>query len=247
MINRIKNVDPAPPWTAFGALLTVIGMFACMVVGTVIGDVIFTDSWLALLTGWSIGAVFAMILVSLTRRRNSAENHALKLDDATTTPLPIVLLFSLGMAVLIDLILLAVTGDFFPTAELFPYFAQLLSGESIVPLDIDFFAWIMAALFLVVLQPIAEELVFRGVAYPAFRAMYGAWFGLGAIIIIHALFHLITYAPDPPNIWYGFVAPLMAGAVITLTRAYTGSTRAAIVAHVAFGIFAVLKAFAIAG
>lgn len=246
MMNRIEKLDPAPPWTAFGALLTVIGMFACIVIGTVFGDMLFSDSWMALVAGWSVGALFTIGLVMLTRRRTLEEDRALKLGDSNT-PLPIVLLFSLGMAVLIDLILLAITGDFFPTAELFPYFDQLLSGEAIVPLEISFFAWVLAFLFLVLLQPVAEELVLRGVAYPAFRENYGAWFGLGMVSLIHALFHLIAYAPQPTNIWYGFVGPLLTGVVITLIRAYTGSTRATIVAHSAFGLFALLKAFALVG
>jgi membrane protease YdiL (CAAX protease family) len=145
------------------------------------------------------------------------------------------------------LILLALTGDFFPTSELFPFFDRLVSGAVIVPLNVDLFSWVLAFLLLVVLQPIAEELVFRGVVYPALRANFGAWLGFGMVVVLYALFHLVAYAPQPPNLWYGFFMPLLVGAVITFTRAYTGSTRAAIIAHAAFGLFALLKAFAISG
>jgi uncharacterized protein len=104
--------------------------------------------------------------------------------------------------------------------------------------------------FLVVVQPIAEELVFRGVTYPALRASLGPLAGIVATSISYALFHLLTYtsaAMDVSTLWFTFALPLIEGLVLTLIRAYTGSTRAAIVGHMAFGLFAILKLITLSG
>ncbi|MBC7814346.1 MAG: CPBP family intramembrane metalloprotease, partial [Burkholderiales bacterium] len=111
-------------------------------------------------------------------------------------------------------------------------------------------AWVAAVLLMVLAQPIAEELVFRGILFPALRAATGAWAGLFLSALLYGTFHLLTYAPPQEGlvgVWYGLFAPLLAGLVIGGIRAYTGSTRAAIVMHVGFGIFAVLKALTITG
>jgi len=246
MFKRIEKLDPAPPWSAFGAILTLVGMFMAMILGSVIGQITFADNTtLALMLGWSIGSIVTIGIVINTRQRTPEDKKALQLIDSRT-PLPIVLLFSLGMAVTIDLILLAITGDFFPTTELFSFFDTPVSGETLIPLDIGFAEWVLAFLFMVLLQPIAEGLVLRGVVYPALRANLGAWIGFGTVVLLHSLFHLLAYAPQQLNIWYGFISPLLVGLVVTYLRASTGSTRASIIAQAGFGLFALLKAFSIA-
>jgi membrane protease YdiL (CAAX protease family) len=82
------------------------------------------------------------------------------------------------------------------------------------------------------------------------RETLGTWVGLVASAALYAVFHALAYPPapgQPAGYWYGFVLPFVAGVFFGGVRAYTGSTRAAILAHVAFGVFAVLKAFALAG
>ena len=67
---------------------------------------------------------------------------------------------------------------------------------------------------------------------------------------VYALFHLLTY---PPNylgfsgltpIWYGLMLPFLDGLIISAVRAHTGSTRSAVAAHLAFGLFAIVKVLA---
>ena len=246
MFKRIEKLDPAPPWSAFGAMLTLIGMFMAMILGSAIGQITFEDNTtLALMLGWCIGSVVTIGIVINTRQRTAEDKKALQLIDSQT-PLPIVLLLSLGMAITIDLILLGVTGDFFPTTELFSFFDTPVSGETLIPLDVGIVEWILAFLFMVLLQPIAEGLVLRGVVYPALRATLGAWIGFITVILLHSLFHLLAYAPQELDIWHGFVAPLLVGLMVTYIRASTGSTRASIIAQAGFGLFALLKAFSIA-
>jgi membrane protease YdiL (CAAX protease family) len=102
----------------------------------------------------------------------------------------------------------------------------------------------------VVAQPVAEELVFRGIALPALRQGFGAWMGLVLCSLAYGLFHQLAYSSptnDATLVWYGLALPLLAGLFISGVRVYTGSTRAAIAAHMAFGLFAVLKALTLAG
>ncbi len=46
--------------------------------------------------------------------------------------------------------------------------------------------------------------------------------------------------------WYGLILPMLSGLVFGAVRAGTGSTLAAIAAHAAFGLFALLKLLVIA-
>jgi membrane protease YdiL (CAAX protease family) len=146
------------------------------------------------------------------------------------------------MAMTFDLLSQAVTGDFALAAS------ELMRFRG-VPVGV--FGWVIALLFMVVLQPVAEELVFRGVLFPALRFTLGAWWALVMCAGFHAAFHFLAYPPAADDqtvlLWYGLTLPFLDALVITAVRAYTGSTRAAIVAHAAFGLFAVLKVFFIAG
>jgi membrane protease YdiL (CAAX protease family) len=101
------------------------------------------------------------------------------------------------------------------------------------------------------LQPIGEELVFRGMLFPRLKHALGSWSGYLFTSVIYAVFHLIAYAPagggSPALFWYTLAVPFLDSLFITLVRANTRSTRAAMVAHAGIGIFSVLRAYIIAG
>jgi membrane protease YdiL (CAAX protease family) len=227
--------EPAPPWGLGAALVTVIVAFVLVVAGTTIALVWLEGRRIAELAGWTLASLIITIYVMQTRRRPE-ERTALRLD-VSGMPLPFVMFFSLGFALLFDLISLAVTSEFLPVPELL---AVNLRAGGVVE-------WVFAVGFMMLAQPIAEELVFRGVAFLALRTMFGGWIGLIASAGLYAVFHLLAYPPNYANvsgitpIWYGLLLPFLDGLIISAIRAYTGSTRAAMAAHAAFGLFAVVK------
>lgn len=251
VFTRIAQLEPAPPWGMLSAVATVIAMFAAMVIGTTIAVTLLVGQDAAssvaltltqrpdvLPVGWIIGSILTVAFVWSGRRRD-ADRSALRLN-VSALPLPFLLLLGVGFAILLDLISLAVTGQFLPTPELH----YVAFGDATIG------AWTAAVLLLVLAQPITEELVFRGILFPALRAATGAWAGLFLTALLYGTFHLLTYTPPQEGlvgVWYGLLAPLLAGLVIGGVRAYTGSTRAAIIMHVGFGIFAILKALTISG
>lgn len=163
--------------------------------------------------------------------------------STTMSPLQLtvfLLLIGVGLAMALDVITGRATGLFLPTPELLrPYQDFYLYGlRTTIP------TWILAVLFMVVLQPIAEELVFRGVVLPTLRQSIGSWPGFFIAAALSGAFHLLAYAAPPGDFaatWYGLVAPFLAAIIFSAVRIYTGSTRAAIITHMAFGIFAVVK------
>jgi membrane protease YdiL (CAAX protease family) len=230
-------VEAAPPWSLTTAALTIVVAFFSIIVGTLIALAWFEGQPFATLLGWIIGSMLTIVFVAQTTRRN---RRALKLE-ASPTPLPFIMFICVGFAVFFDLIGLALTGAFLPTPE-------LLALRERGALD-----WVLAIALMLLAQPVAEDLVFRGVAFPAVRAALGAWPGLVVTAGLYAGFHLLAYPPDYLNaapivpIWYGLLLPFLDGLILGAVRAHTGSTRAAIAGHAAFGLFALLKLFAITG
>lgn len=245
MLRKLSLSEPAPPWTFMSAITAMLAFFAALVIGTTLAQAVLdADAPGTALAGWILGALFTIALVIIPRRSKPHEIAALRLGP-TRSRLPVVLLFCLGMAILIDLISLAVTGQFWPSSEVLGFFA-IRWDNALVPRDLSWTAWPLAFAFMAGAQPIAEELVFRGVMLPALRSVLGAWTGLLMTSIFHAGFHLLAYAPaldDSTRLWYALGMPFLIALVLGGVRVYTGSTRAAIVGHIGFGIFAVLKAF----
>lgn len=237
MLQKLTRTEPHPPWSFTTAVATVLAMVAMVIIGTTISGVLLASTPQALVTGWSIGMIFTILFVMVTRRRTPQEDAALRIGQ-TDARLPLVMLFALGMAVTLDLLSTAVTGDFtLTTAELINFTRA----------DVNLFGWLIALVFLVALQPVAEELVFRGMLFPAANAALGGWAGLGLTAAFHAVFHFAMYPPPAGDqtllLWYGLTLPFLDALVFTAVRAYTGSTRASMVAHAIFGAFAVLKVF----
>ena len=250
MLKQIARLEPAPPWSFYTALGTLVGLFLSMVIGAGVAQVFFGNDPITPIFGWTVGAALAIIFVLFTRRRTVEDVAALRLEANDNSRLPIVALFCVGMAVTIDVIALGITGDFWTTPELFSLFA-INTDNTFAALDVSVIAWVIAFIFMVFMQPIAEELVLRGVVFPAARSTLGTWTGFFMVVVLHTLFHVLAYlsiAPtDPTRIFYAILVPFLDALVITAVRAYTQSTRAAIVAHAAFGAFMVLKALTLTG
>jgi membrane protease YdiL (CAAX protease family) len=244
--TRLTRLEPPPPWGGG----TVAGMIATAALLLIVGTFV-TLTWLpptaeARLAGWALGGLLLIGLIALQNRNRPHIVAALRLGPGST-PLPFVLFLAVGVALTLDLLSLALTGgQFLPAPEL----AGVNPQGSLL-------AWALALGFMLVIQPISEELVFRGFAFPWLRVKAGAWGGLLASAALYALFHVLIYPPDyslsnptadaSAALWYGLALPFFAGLTIAATRAVTGSTRAAIIAHAGFGLFAILKLLALAG
>lgn len=249
LMTRLSREEPAPTWGLAAAVGYVIGAFAAVVVGTTLTSSIFGDQPTTFIIGWSVAMILVALVITVTRNRTPQDGEALRIGE-TRAPLPIVLLLSLGVAILFDLISLIVVDTPWPVPELLHYFNTNVSPMRV--LDVGVMAWILAVLFMVVFQPIGEELVFRGVVFPSLRANLGVWSGFFITAVFHAVFHLVSYAPSGGGgnfalTWYSLILPFLNGLYITGVRAYTGSTRAAIAAHAGIGLFLVLRALFFAG
>lgn len=234
---RISEAEAASPWSwldVTNALSVLLITF--VLIGQTISLMVINDPQRQLVTapllGWLLGAVLTIAYVFFIFRRRSPES--LLLGESPLPPI-FLLLLGVGMAILIDLFMLAASGDFLPSAEL------------INARQYDIFTWITAALFMLAGQPLAEELVFRAVVLPKMRRWFGAWPGLVTCAGAYALFHMLVYAPQNTIYWEAFTAPFLAGLVISGVWAYTRSTTAAIITHAAFGLFALLKVIVMAG
>ena len=250
MFKSLFRVESPPPWSLTGAMFTFFGLFLTMILGAGMAQTFIGDDPITPVVGWTTGAALAIIFVLVTRRRSLEEVEALRLDPNPEIRLPIIALFCVGMAIAFDVVGLGITGDFWPTPELFGFFA-FGEDNAVAAVELSLIAWLIAFVFMVFMQPVAEELVLRGVLFPAMRSAVGPGAGYAMVVVFHTLFHVLAYLALQPDdftvAYYGVIVPLLDAVVITGVRAHTGSTRAAIVAHAAFGAFAVLKAFTLTG
>jgi len=243
MLKRIGRVEPDPPWSFAIALMTMVVAFALIVAGTALAQAIFgaEEAPDTIMTGWAIGLVLTIVFVLVSRQRTDEDIAAMRLSKNPRNAL-ILMMFAIGMAILFDLVSWVFVGE------------QSLASVELINFtrdNVDAFGWLIALVFMVLLQPIAEELIFRGVMFPAVRAASGAWTGFFITAGFHASFHFVAY-PPPGNdqtiaLWYGLLLPFADALFFGAVRAYTGNTRAAIIAHAMFGLFAVLKVFAVSG
>lgn len=245
-MNRIQQLlaragapEPAPPWSLTSALIAVVVTVAALILGSGFALVWLGERDFTPLAGLALGGALVIVFIRQTRQRDW---DALRLVESTP-PLLFVVFFSMGAAILLDLLGLAVTREFLPKPELL----------GLVPATLGIQQWLVAIIFMVIVQPIVEGLVFRGITLPALRTVLGAWGGLIGTAALAAVFHLVMYPPNYNTasaitpIWYGLFVPFGEAVYFSLVRGYTNSTRASIAAQVAFGLFAVLKLVAIAG
>ncbi|MFN8379178.1 MAG: CPBP family intramembrane glutamic endopeptidase [Anaerolineae bacterium] len=245
LLKRLTRIEPAPPWGGGTVIVMIVSAFLLLIAGSFVALTWLPATPEAKLFGWGLGGIGLIVLVTVRIRNRPDQRMALRLRP-NGTPLPFVLFIAVGFALAFDLLSLAVTGGAFLNAP------ELIGAETAGSL----ITWVLAVLVMVVIQPISEELVFRGYAFPWLRSAFGAWPGLLLAAVLSAFLHFLIFPPDYsltqpglgslPVLWFGLILPFLAGLVISSTRAITGSTRAAIVAHAGFGLFAVLKLLAMA-
>jgi len=186
-----------------------------------------------LLLGWAIGQVVLLAYLFVTLRRKPENLRDLQLTKTRQT-IPFLLLIGVGLLLTLDVVASLATRQFLPSPELIGV------GTGGV-LD-----WVLAVIFMVILQPIAEEIVFRGITLPKLRELMGGRNGWLAAALLFAIYHALVFGTQLSGslaFWFAFIVPLLMGVFIGAIRIYTNSTRAAILVRMGVGIFAVLSAF----
>jgi hypothetical protein len=235
---RLGAPEAAPPWSLTAGLVAAVAAFLATIIGGTIAYSVVPQAGYAPLLAWTIGAILTTAFVYISRPKPE-ERAALRMGNFNA-PVVFLLFIGVGMALALDVLTMRLAGRFLPEPELLNLFGAR---------PIELFGWLLAALFLVVIQPIAEELVFRGLLLPALRAELGPWPGYLLDAALYGLFHLLVYPPlsqDAGGLWIGLGIPFVAGLIFAAVRLYTGSTRAAMVAHAAFGLFALAKLLTLA-
>ena len=116
------------------------------------------------LAGWAIRRLLILLFVWQTRWREWDALHLV----ASSTPVLFVMFVAFGCALHSTCVSLAVTGEFVAKPELL----------GLTPSALGIFEWGFATVFMVIIQPIAEGLIFRGIALPSIRQFAGAWGGM---------------------------------------------------------------------
>lgn len=235
---RLQARETPPSWNLGSAFFYVVAyaivwMMCVLIVSVLLGD-----------TGGSIAPatyIYSALLSNVVmvigvyqwarRRLGNQWITNLRLDPVGNQQAILTLLISLGVAWSIDLIgvlLQAKGGQVVP-----PQFNALLQAIDLT--------WVVGAVVALLLQPVAETLVFSGLLYPATtkRGADNARSAL-AVGIVYMFVHVLLAVQQSP--WYVVAYPLLTGLYVTGVRAYTKSTRLAIIARVGIGLFIVLAA-----
>ena len=184
---------------------------------------------------WSIGLALSIVFVVVSRRSSRASWQALLLVKGEL-PLPIALLAGIAIALALDVAVGLASGAFIPV----PMAWRAQSGGAL--------GLLVAALLLVVLQPLAETLAIQAVLLPRLRSSFGHWRGLlGASAIYAALYQLVYVAPYAfyDMIWHGMVFPAGMALSFCLLRVYARSSLAALLGRMGAGLIMLLTALVI--
>ncbi len=232
----------SPPWSLASALLTLIVLFVCLtMVGPALASIVLGADEITpflLLLSWALGLALSAFFVLINRRASDASWRALRLARGDL-PWTIALLHGVAIALAIDLIVSLAGGRFLPMPEVVAL--QSAGAASLM----------LAALLLLLLQPLAETLVFQGVLLPSLRSALGPGRGVLATGALYTLLHALVYsaalpAAYPP-LWYGIVYPTLLGLSFCLMRVYTNASGAVLVGRMGAGLIFFLTALALTG
>ncbi len=169
VLRRVRISETTPNWSLLSALLfaaayAVIWIVAQTFAVTVSGGDLNNPTQTSLALGVLIASALSAIVVAqwVRRRAGAAWPGALHLETSHSLPLFVCLLIGLGSAWAIDLIgvLLHLKGD-----QIVPPALVILANPAAPA-----FGWIIAAVTAIVVQPIGEEMIFRGLVYPTLAA-----------------------------------------------------------------------------
>ena len=217
--DKRKARPVAAPWPLQRALLSALSLTAALMLGAILALTLSDNAPWAALTGWSAGAALSGLAL---RRRFRRAGAALPLGPGGLQALP-ALLVGFGAALLFDTLAPGIRPEL-----------AALAGRAGAPAH-----WLTAALFLLLLQPLVEGLIFRGLLQPALQVRSGRRAGLTLCALAWVAVHLLAYggAATGPLL----ATRLAAGLLLGLLRDRGGSARAAIFAHAGLNLFALLR------
>lgn len=242
---RLRAAEAPSPWQLTNGLIFVVAYILFSMVWLLSVSVLADEAQRGAPSArtLTLSALLTAIVITIgigqwARRRFSA--NWLKvlrlLSPSRPAALLAVFMFCLGIAWAIDLVgrLLRLTeGQIVP-----PTLEVLRQGEPL--------GFILGVLLAVIFQPVAEGLLFSGVLYPSVARLSGDnRIAIVSVSLLYMLVALLTSGSQGQ--WYALIQPFFMMLVVLCARAYTQSTRAAIVARAAFGVFFVLAALFSAG
>lgn len=239
VIEQIRRPETAPQWGLLSAAVFVLGYVIAWIAAQALvvtlsgGDLSAPGNGAQAVGVLLAAALTAVVIVQWVRPRAAkipgGWQKALHLESSYSLPLFVCVLLGLASAWAIDL--LGVLTHW-KGAQIVPPALGSLVGP-VTP------AWIVAALVALLALPIGEELLLRGLFYPAAAARIGSFGAIGLTSAVGLGLALLLAGPLP---WYGAIQPLLMGLVLSTLRAHTKSTQMAIVARTMFGLFFVLSA-----
>jgi membrane protease YdiL (CAAX protease family) len=239
VLQKIKLPESAPIWSLISAGVFVIGYIIVWIAAqalavAITGSDLSQPSNGAQALGALISSVLMAIVIVQWVRPRAAKlpggwRDALHMETSHTLPLFVCILLGLASAWAIDLIgvLLKLKGIQVVPPSL---------GSLVGPVTVS---WVVAAVVALLALPIGEELLLRGLLYPALADRVGNLAAIALTSLIGMLLAILLAGPLP---WYAIIQPLLMGLVLTTLRAHTKSTQMAIVARTMFGLFFVLSA-----
>jgi hypothetical protein len=237
ILGRIRLPEFPPQWSLRMAVFFIGAYIVLWIAGQIIASTLsgeLAPSAGTLAFGALLGSLVTVIgIIQWAQRRlTGGWIKALRLFTPPDPPVFLIVLVGLGAAWALDLaaIILRLKGD-----QIVPPTLAALTG-SIGP------GWVAAAILAIVVQPIADGLVFAGIAYPALTVdLKNNILTTIATAFIYMLINFAFFSTGATS-WYAFIQPFMMALVMILVRAYTQSTQSAIVARALFGLFFVLSA-----
>lgn len=95
-----------------------------------------------------------------------------------------------------------------------------------------FYAQVLLMIGTVVLAPLFEEYLFRGLIYDSMRARFGIYLAIFLSAAVFMAFHLLEYY----NYWVGLFAIFVLGVFIAAIREYSGSILNPIICHASYNL-----------
>ncbi len=230
-----------PPWSLLSALLAVLAMFICLaIIGPSFIAVVAASARptpFELMASWSLGMALTSLFVFVSRRASEDSWAALRLRPGELA-LPLALIFGLAIGLTVDLMAILTAGRFLPQAQVW----ALQTGG--LP------SLILSALLLVVLQPVAETLVFHAVLLPRLRWLLGHWLGVFATAAVYAGLHYLIFfqTVDADFLhWHGLVLPMLLAISFGLLKVFSQSSLVVLIARMGAGLIFLLTALALVG
>ena len=231
-----------PPWSVLSAAITVIAMLVALIsVGPALASIMLGGdaiSHFLLMLSWCFGMTFAIVFVLASRRSSDGMWSALCLRRGHI-PLPFALLVGVAIALAVQLFVSLASNKFCAIPELFDFW-------EVEPKNI-----ISAALLLILLQPIAESLVFHAIVLPSLRWNFGPWIGVLMTSVLFTMLHLSIFSAANRalyiNPWYDSIYPFLTGFAFSILKVYSGSSSAVIIGRMGAGLVFFLTGLALVG